>query len=178
MKRFLVLLALVLAGAASAQSVDPTPSRATLEEASRDDCEGVSVVVRRCAKPPPATKATGREDALTRSRAAAKASFDRRARRARDEALAGGARTGSSDGAAERLAPVTVTGRADDTPPSVEEVLQRALAPVEASPTGTVMRYGPDGTRSECISGCRGPMCCLTTRERPNPARESNSIGR
>ena len=181
--RGLVFYALFNSSAVLAQSnpVDTTPSRRAIAEALQEGCDGVSVVVRRCAEKAATSKLDKSDDALTRSRARAKAAFDRRDRRARQDAL--GAiddENGypATNGSALRLAPVVVTGNAAEAPPSIEEVLQRALNPQVVSPNGTVTTYGPDGTRTECIARCVGPMCCLTLRNRPDPARESNSIGR
>jgi hypothetical protein len=174
-----MLAAWLAVGTAQTQPVNTAPSRQTLEEVSRDSCEGVSVVVQRCVPQPAANQGQG-DDALARSRAQTKAAFDRRDRRARQDALADkkdASATASSDDA-QRLAPVIVTGKADETPPTIEEVLQRALNPQVVSPNGTVTTYGADGTRTECVAHCVGPMCCLTLRNRPDPARESNSIGR
>lgn len=169
-------------GAAIAQApVNTTPSRQTIEDAAQTGCDGASVVVRRCAEAPPEPAKKKPDDALTKSRAATKAAFDRRDRLARDAALQGTPVPASTPvGNAERLGPVTVTGRAIDDPPSIEEVLQRALNPpsIEVSPNGTVTHYGIDGSRRECIAKCVGPACCMTIRSLPNPARESNSIGR
>ena len=80
----------------------------------------------------------------------------------------------------QRLETVNVTGDAD-TAPSVEGVLQRALNPPPdgvPGPNGTVSHYGLDGARTDCIAKCVGPMCCVTVRSLPNPARDSNGIGR
>ncbi len=165
---------------AQSNAINTTASRQAIEEASRADCEGVSVVVRRCVAQPDANRADKSDDSLTRSRARTKAAFDRRDRRARQDALEGNAATNdrASDARAQRLAPVTVTGNAAEPPPSIEQILQRALNPQAISPNGTVTSYAPDGARVECIARCVGPMCCLTLRNRPDPARESNSIGR
>ena len=161
--------------AAVAQTVDPTPSRATLVEAARESCDGVSVVVQRCAARP----AKSSDDALVKSRAATKAAFERRDNAARAAALQGvNQPLGSPAERPERLAPVTVTGRGADHPDSIEQVLQRALAPPVVPPDGTVSHYGPDGLRYDCIAKCVGPACCATVRSLPNPARDSNSIGR
>ena len=181
--RGLALCALLAVSAAHAQSgpVNFTPSRQAIEEATQDSCDGVSVVVRRCVAQPDRSKSDKSDDPLTRSRARAKAAFDRSDRRARQDALEGNndATAGpASVGKAQRLAPVIVTGNAAELPPSIEEILQRALNPQVVSPNGTVTTYAPDGTRIECIARCVGPMCCLTLRNRPDPARESNSIGR
>ncbi len=74
---------------------------------------------------------------------------------------------------------MTVTGAADDDKPA-GDVLQRALQPPAGVSTGngTVMKYGPNGTRIECVEKCFGPACCVELRAIPNPAREINSIGR
>ena len=179
----LVFCGLLLSSAALAQSdpVQTTPSRREIAEALREGCDRVSVVVRRCAEQPVTSNPDKTDDPLTRSRARAKAAFDRRDRGARQDALEGNTdATGDavSGGNAQRLAPVIVTGSAAELPPSVEEILQRALNPQVISPNGTVTTYGLDGTRTECIARCVGPMCCLTLRNRSDPARESNSIGR
>ena len=169
-----------LAGLASAQSrVNTTPSRETLEEAAQNGCDGVSVVVARCAgnTEAPVSK-TG--DPLARSRAAAKAAFDRRAREGRATALDGSKAPASGD--AQRLGPVTVTGRTADDPTDVEGVLQRALNPNSEGTLSadgkTISRYGLNGSRFDCVAKCVGPACCVEVRALPNPARDSNSIGR
>ncbi len=170
--------------AAHAQSdpVDTTASRQAIEEAARQSCDGVSVVVRRCVAQPESGKPDQADDPLTRSRARAKAAFDRRDRRARENALEAGddgaTSAAAASGKAQRLAPVIVTGDAPERALSIEEIFQRALNPQVVSPSGTVTTYGADGTRVECIARCVGPMCCLTLRARPDPAHESNSIGR
>lgn len=169
-------------GAVAQTPVNTTPSRGTLDEAARSGCDGVSVVVQRCADDPrdakPAPKAA---DPLTRSRAATKAAFDRRDRRSQAEAASGAKPAdGGSPGDPQRLQSVTVTGTSTETP-TLEEILQRALNPTQSAvpgPNGTVSRYAPDGTRYDCIAKCVGPACCATVRALPNPARESNSIGR
>ena len=185
--RVLMWCVLCTLGAAHAQSrpVDTTASRQALEDASRDRCDGVSVVVRRCVAQPDTRHSDKADDSLTRSRARAKAAFDRRDRRTRQDALDGIEETSgnaaggtASRGGAQRLAPVVVTGNAAEPGASVEEILQRALNPQVVSQSGTVTTYGPDGARNECIARCVGPMCCLTLRNRPDPARESSSIGR
>ena len=182
--------ALVLAGAFAhgdgwAQALDVTPSRRSLDDAAKDNCEGVSVVVQRCgqkvqAAPPVAPP--GGDDALARSRAAAKAAFDRRDRRARDEALSDTAPEGDAPGGeagdAQRLGRVTVTGQAPEQPLSPEQNLQRSLAPKAPAVGPTVVHYGPNGTRTECIEKCVGPACCIELRSIPNPARDLNMIGR
>ena len=190
MKRLsIVVLAMAIVGASAlctgavAQSnVNTTPSRQALEEASQDNCDGVSVIVQRCAAKPTdgaATTSKSTTDPLTRSRATAKSAFDRRDSRARAAAMKGGAVPANTPvGGAERLGGVTVTGRSLEAPPSVEEVLQRALAPTPPSPDGTVSHYGVDGVRYDCIAKCVGPACCATVRSMPNPARDSISIGR
>ena len=176
--RVAIAIACVGSGAAFAQApVNTTPSRQILEDAARSGCDGASVVVRRCVDPT-VDPAKTVDDPLAKSRAAAKAAFDRRDRQARDAALRGDPPAAS--GGAERLETVTVTGRASESAPSVEDVLQRALNPPAAvvSPAGTVTQYGIDGARTECIAKCYGPMCCTTVRALPNPARDSNAIGR
>lgn len=175
-------------GAADAQQpINTEPSRQTLEEASRDSCDGVSEVVKRCANRSrdanrPAT------DALSRSRAATKAAFDRRDRRSRDAALQStqadvsappvGSTNDAPLGVGRRLDAVTVTGTVDAAP-SIEEVLQRALNPAAGGvpgPNGTTSTYAPDGMRYDCISKCVGPACCATVRSLPNPSRDANGI--
>ena len=168
---------------AVAQPVNTTPSRQVLEDASRDTCDGVSVIVQRCAAQPDAASASKpADDALTRSRAAAKAAFDRRDRRARAAALE---EKPAVDGdaapvvGAQRLGGVTVTGATDDAAASVEDVFQRALNPAKGGvpgPNGTTSTYAPDGMRYDCITKCVGPACCATVRTLPNPARDSNGI--
>ena len=177
-----VLCALSLAWVgivAAQQPIDTAPSRQTLEEASRDSCDGVSEVVRRCtgrAAPPPV------DDSLTRSRAATKAAFDRRDRRAREAALQAPAADGSSGPSSgpERLGGVTVTGTTD-APASLEDTFRHVLNPAAGGvpgPNGTTSTYAPDGVRYDCIVKCIGPACCATVRTLPNPARDSNGIGR
>ena len=178
----------VVGGASLAQApaVDANPSRATIEEAAGDGCSGVSVVVRRCANAPASTNASGKpadaRDPLTRSRARTKAGFARRDRQSTQDALDGKAPApapAGEAGGASRLAPITVTGTATGEPPTVEEVLQRALNPTQVTTAnGNTITYGPDGARTECQSHCTGPMCCKTMKARPDPARESHSIGR
>jgi hypothetical protein len=177
------LFLVVAVGAAFAQAdVNTTPSRATLDEASRASCDGVSVVVQRCAAQPDdaASKPT---DALTKSRAATKAAFDRRDSRGRAAALKG--ETPDADtpvGDAQRLGGVTVTGKSAEAPLSVEQVMQRALNPnidgVLSADGKTITHYGLDGSRYDCVAKCVGPFCCTEIRALPNPARDSNSIGR
>ncbi|MEO8936432.1 MAG: hypothetical protein ABI277_17125 [Burkholderiaceae bacterium] len=170
-------------GITVAQPVDTTPSRQTVQDAAQQSCDGVSVVVQRCAaKADDTTPQKAGDDALAKSRAATKAAFDRRDKRARDAALDGSVVPANTPvGDAQRLGGVTVTGQASDNPLSVEDILQRALNPGTGEvpgPNGTVSRFGPDGTRYDCIAKCVGPACCATIRSLPNPARESNSIGR
>lgn len=175
----LTVLALLPGSAAAQAGVNTAPSRQTLEEAARDGCDGVSVVVARCAGKTDDVPAGQGNDPLTRSRAAAKAAFDRRERAARGAALDGSRATTSGD--AERLGPVTVTGRTTEDQ-GVEQVLQRALNPNTEgtlSPDGkTISHSGLNGSRFDCVAKCVGPMCCVEVRAMPNPARESNSIGR
>ena len=175
------VLAAALAGLACAQAgVNTTPSRATLEEAAQNGCDGVSVVVARCAGKTDAAPPAKSGDPLTRSRAAAKAAFDRRAREGRAAALDGSRAPASGD--AQRLGPVTVTGKTADDPTDVEGVLQRALNPnsegVLSADGKTISRYGLNGSRFDCVAKCVGPACCIEVRALPNPARDSNSIGR
>lgn len=184
--RGLALCAAFAVGAGHAQTdpADNTVSRQAIEQSAQDHCEGVSVVVQRCVTPPEEKSGRKADDPLTRSRVRAKAAFDLHDRRARQEALdAGDGAAGADPGApahgkAEQLAPVIVTGRAVEPHATIEEILQRALAPPVVSPNGTVTTYGVDGARTECIARCVGPMCCVTLRPRPDPARDSNSIGR
>ncbi len=188
--RFAALVFLLACAAAGAQqAINTEPSRQTLEEASRDSCEGVSEVVRRCANRPQEADKKPAADPLTKSRAATKAAFDRRDRRSRDAALqaapvpdaaaaAPGAAQDAPIGVGKRLDGVTVTGTAD-AEPSLEDVLQRALNPAAGGvpgPNGTTSTYAPDGVRRDCISKCVGPACCATVRTLPNPARDSNGI--
>ena len=174
--------AIALGGRIVAAEPDVTAqaTKQAVEEASRSGCDGVSVVVQRCAPPVDAPTKKAPDDALTRSRTATKAAFDRRDRNARDAALQGANVPASTPvGDAQRLGTVTVTGKAADPQPTLEEVLQRALNPGSlVSPDGTVSHYAPDGVRYDCIAKCVGPMCCATVRTLPNPARDSNSIGR
>jgi hypothetical protein len=185
MNRVLVAASLVLAclGSAVAQDVNTTPSKKVLDEAAGPSCEGVSLVVQRCAPKAEGTAKKPVDDASSRSRAATKAAFDRRDKRASDAALKGeSVPANTPTGDAQRLGGVTVTGKGDDKGPSVEEVLQRALNPNSEgvlSPDGkTITRYAPDGTSYDCVAKCVGPMCCITRRTLPNPAHDSNSIGR
>ena len=182
-----VAFAMWVAASAMAQTQPPvntTPSRQTLDEASRASCEGVSEVVTRCTTQPdaPATKANP-NDPLTKSREKAKAAFDRRDTRGRAAALDGKDAPASSPvGDAQRLGGVTVTGKPAADPLSVEQVLQRALNPnAEGVPSAdgkTVSHYGLNGARYDCVAKCVGPACCVEVRALPNPARDSNSIGR
>lgn len=182
--RFVALVLLTLSvGAVAQTAVNTTPSRETLDEASRASCDGVSVVVQRCAAQPDDATKKAPPDALTKSRANAKAAFDRRDSRARAAALKGETPAPTTAaGDAQRLGGVSVTGKADDPSLSIEQVLQRALNPNSEgtlSPDGkTISRYGLNGSRYDCIAKCVGPACCTEIRAMPNPARESNSIGR
>ena len=183
LRRVAFFIWICAAHAAHAQSgpLNTTPSRLAIDEATRAGCEGVSVVARQCLAQPEPGRSDKTDDPLTRSRARAKAAFDRRDRRTRQDAQGGSddAVDGASAGKAQRLAPVVVTGSATELPLTIEEILQRALNPQQVvSPNGTVTTYGADGTRTECIARCIGPMCCATVRARPDPARQSNSIGR
>jgi hypothetical protein len=172
---------LVTIGQVLAQSVVTTPSKKTLEEASKDDCANVSSVVQRCeSTSPDQAPAKKSDDGLTKSREATKAAFDRRDQRARDEALKGQpAAANTPVGDAQELGAVTVTAKAVDDKPSVEEILQKALSPPPAmsNGNGTTSRYAPNGSRFDCIEKCVGPACCVEVRALPNPARDSNSIG-
>lgn len=188
--RSAALIALLACGATAGaqQPINTAPSRQTLEEASRDSCQGVSEVVKRCAgRTQDTTPKSPPTDSLTRSRAATKAAFDRRDKRARDAAASKTSETpadGSTPakdapiGASQRLDAVNVTGTAD-APASIEEVLQRALNPADGGvpgPNGTTSTYAPDGVRRDCISKCVGPACCATVRTMPNPSRDANGI--
>ena len=181
--RAVVVCGLLVLGSASAQSdVNTKPTRETLEEAARVSCDGVSVVVQRCAgKADDAAKPSA--DPLTRSRATTKAAFDRRDSRGRAAALKGETPDANTPvGDAQRLGGVTVTGKSAEAPLSIEQVLQRALNPntegVLSADGKTISRYGLDGARYDCVAKCVGPACCKEIRALPNPARESNSIGR
>jgi hypothetical protein len=173
-----LLAGLTAAHGADPQVVDPTPSRQTLEDASSDNCAGVSVVVQRCADKPSGPTAKPADDALSRSRAQTKAAFDRRDKASRAAALKNPApaTTDAATGEAQQLGGVTVTGKATGVPPNVEEILQRALAPPTVSPDGTVSRYAPNGMRYDCIEKCIGPACCQEVRSLPNPARDVSSL--
>jgi hypothetical protein len=182
----LAIVALSTIGGSLAQTagngVITTPSRQTLDDSAKDQCEGVSVIVQRCQKAP-ADASTGKpDDALTRSRAATKAAFDRRDQRARDSALKGEEpATNTPVGDAQQLGGVTVTGTATKAPLSPEEILRRALNPqgegVLSADGTTITHYGPDGSRIECIVKCFGPMCCPTSYSPlPNPARASSNL--
>lgn len=179
-----ILFLFVAVGAAVAQTaVNTTPSRETLDEASRATCDGVSIVVQRCAAKPDDAATKASTDALTRSRATTKAAFDRRDSRARAAALKGETpEPTTAAGDAQRLGGVSVTGKADEQSLSIEQVLQRALNPNSEgvlSPDGkTISRYGLNGSRYDCIAKCVGPACCVEVRALPNPARDSNAIGR
>lgn len=172
------------------------PSREVIERSANEGCSDSSVVVQRCPPKSPATSnavrgsnapsAPASRDELARSRDRTKAAFDRRDRRARQDALENkpppvtGASADSSGPGAQELQRVTVTGSSTaEPPPTVEEVLQKALSPEQTVlPNGNSMTYGPNGDRTECQANCVGPMCCKVMRARPDPARESNSIGR
>ncbi len=183
-----ILIACIVVPADAQKTIDPTPSRQVLEDAAAAGCDGVSTVVRRCADQPQQTgakdggakDAAGRSiDPLTRSRDAAKQSFDRRDQRGRDDALKGEPPpTSTPVGDATRLGDVTVTGKGATDAPNVEDVLQRALAPTPSSKTGTVSHFSADGTRYDCVEKCYGPACCVAVRSMPDPAHNSNSIGR
>jgi len=173
-----LVLGLAMARGAGAQGVDPKPSRQTLEDASTDNCASVSVVVQRCDEKPSVPAAKPADDALSQSRAKAKAAFDRRDRDARAAALknAPAGNADASTGGAQRLGGVTVTGSAIENQPTIEEILQRALAGPTVSPNGTVSKYAPNGTRYDCIEKCVGPACCQEVRSTPNPARDVSSL--
>ena len=178
-----VSLVPLLAGTAHAQAkVDTQPSRKVLEEAAAESCTGVSVVVSRCAPSvvdADAKKAGAAKDPLSRSSAKAKAALARREQQAAQDALDGKKPDPDSSSPAARLDPIIVTGSGAELPPTVEEIIQRALNPgQEVTSGGTTVRYAPDGARIECIARCTGPLCCKTIKSRPDPARESNSIGR
>ena len=177
-----VVLGSLQVTAVAQSSITTTPSRRTLDEATQGSCDGVSVIVQRCAAKPAdagATAAKPAPDPLGRSRAPPRAGSPPAAGGAPAAALKGDDVPASTPvGDAQRLGGVTVTGRQAAPPPSVEEVLQRALAPTPQSPDGTVSHYGADGVRYDCIQKCIGPACCATVRSMPNPARDSNSIGR
>jgi hypothetical protein len=167
--------------AALAQSpVNTEPSKKTLEDAAAEGCDGVSTVIRRCAdqaKDAAARDAAKRsDDALTQSRAKAKEAFDRRDRRASDNALEGKAPVPSSVGA-ERLGGVEVTGKADGTT-GVEDGIQKALTPPAARSNGdgTTTKYAPNGIRYDCIEKCVGPACCVELRSIPDPSRVPGGI--
>ena len=158
-----------------------TVPQKVIEDAAKEGCDPNSVVVKNCL--PPATNVAPKksDDALTKSRERTKAAFDRRDRRGQEDAAEGKepVRTDSASDA-QRLAPVTVTGTASAAPaPTPEAVIQRALNPDEVVlSNGNSVKYGPNGERTECQAGCVGPMCCKTVRALPDPARQSNSIGR
>jgi hypothetical protein len=180
------IVALSTIGGSLAQTagkgVITTPSRQTLDESAKDQCEGVSVIVQRCLKGPDDAAAKKPDDALTRSRAVTKAAFDRRDQRARDSALKGEEPAANTPvGDAQQLGGVTVTGNATKAPLSPEEILRRALNPdadgVLSADGKTITHYGPDGSRIECIVKCFGPMCCPSTYTPvPNPARASSNL--
>ncbi len=179
-----IALSIVTAvGSASAQTgVNISPSRETLDEVARASCDGVSVVVQRCAAKPDEAADKTSPDALKRSRANAKAAFDRRDSRGRADALNGVAPASNTPvGGAQRLDTVTVQGKSPESL-SIEQVLQRALNPntdgVLSSDGKTISHYGLNGSRYDCVAKCVGPACCIEVRALPNPARESNSIGR
>jgi hypothetical protein len=161
-----------------AQSVDTMPSKKTLEAATSDNCENVSSVVQRCAQNPVATPTPRSDDELERSRAAAKAAFDRRDRQGQADALKGATPGNTPVGDAQQLGGVTVTGNGGEPTRSVEATIQKALEQPTVSPNGTVSKYAPNGTRYDCIDKCIGPACCVEVRQLPNPARDTNSIGR
>jgi hypothetical protein len=183
-----VLVAVGVVGAVALSTIDPgqaqsvvtTPSKKTLEDASNDNCEAVSSVVQRCARNPVAVPPEKKgDDELERSRAAAKAAFDRRDRQGQADALKGTPTSGNTPvGDAQRLGGVTVTGTNGEPAKSVEGTLQKALEQPTVSPNGTVSKYAPNGSRYDCIEKCIGPACCVEVRQLPNPARDSNSIGR
>ncbi len=182
--RGLAVMAIAMAGLAMAQTgVTKAPSRQSIEDAARDNCEGVSVIVQRCApQPDDAAKKKTAADPLTKSRAATKAAFDRKDGRSRAAAIAGEKPSSNTPvGDAERLGGVTVTGTADDKP-SVEGVLQKALNPgvdgVLSDDGKTITKSGLNGSRYECVAKCVGPACCTEIRALPNPARDALSIGR
>ncbi len=163
-----------------AANVDAAPSKETLTEASKDDCEAISSVVQRCAPRVGAPTTPVTDDALAKSRAKTKAGFDRIDQQGRDDALKGLPPTVNTPvGDAQQLGGVTVTGKSNDDK-SIGDTLQRALGqPTGVSNgNGTVSKYAPNGTRYDCIEKCVGPACCVEVRAIPNPAREVNSIGR
>ncbi len=174
----------VIGSAASAQTrVNTTPTREALDEATRDDCEGVSVIVVRCAPKPDQPAAKTATDPLTKSRATTKAAFDRRDNRGRAAALGGTpAPASTAVGDANRLGGVTVTGAAGDKDLSIQETLQRALNPNTEGTLSedgkTISRPGLNGSRYDCVAKCVGPACCVEVRAMPNPSRDLNAIGR
>lgn len=165
--------------AAAEEPLKLAPTRDELHDEVRESraprCENASVVVRRCIATRPAEAKPG--DRFERSRQRARAAFERRDRAALDHALKGDAIDSSSNGLAQKLAPVVVTGERPEAPLSIEETLQRALQPPPAnSPTTTIWRN--DGGRTECVARCVGPACCVTVSPQPNAARDVFSIGR
>jgi hypothetical protein len=160
-----------------APAVDTTPSRKTLDDASKDDCAAVSSVVQRCAQAPKDPNA--KPDELSRSREQTKQNFDREDQRGTAEALKGGQPSVNTPvGDAQRLGGVTVNGKADNKL-SVEEVLQRAIGPPTgvSNGNGTVSHYGANGVRYDCIEKCIGPACCAEVRVLPNPTRQIGGPG-
>jgi hypothetical protein len=175
----LVVGGAVLTAATLAQTVDTTPSKKTLDQSSKDNCEAVSAVVQRCAQLPKDTIAKPPADDLTRSREAAKQGFDREDRRQAAEVVKSGAPSVNTPvGDAQQLGGVTVTGKSDNKL-SVEEVLQKAIGPPTgvSNGNGTVSHFGQDGTRYDCIEKCVGPACCAQVRTMPNPARVNGGFG-
>ena len=176
------LIAGGIVGFASAGSAQDALTSPITPDALRDDldkrCANASVVVLRCIAPRPVELSNG-DDGLERSRQRAKAAFDRRDRRATEEARGGDAIATLIDGRAQRLAPVIVTGQAPYAPaPTVEQILEHALRPPPLPTTATVTYWNNDGGRTECIARCVGPMCCMTVSPQPNAARDAFAIGR
>jgi len=176
-----LLLACVVLAVATGVHAQLTVPQKVIEDAAKEGCDPNSVVVRNCPAPAVNVAPKKADDALTKSRERAKAAFDRRDRRGQDDAGAGkGPVTTDAKTDAQRLAPVTVTGTASDAPPPTPEaVMQKALNPDQTVlENGNTVTYGPNGERRECQAGCVGPACCKVLRAMPNPAQQSNSIGR
>ena len=176
----LFAVSVACAAGACAQALDTTLPRRGLDGAEGNGCAAVSAIMTHCA-PGSIDSSVSPTDELTKSRARARAGFERDARRSAAEALSG--RTPGADrqvGDAQVLDRVTVTGSAERKA-SVEEVLQRALRPASdgvSNGNGTVTHYGVNGTRFECVEKCFGPLCCVALRVLPDPAREVTNIGR
>jgi hypothetical protein len=173
---FVVVAAATILPVSHSQTVDTTPSRQTIEDASKDNCQSVSAVVQRCSQ---VQKDAAAKDDLSKSLDKAKQGFDRENQRGTADALKGDPPSVNTPvGDAQQLGGVSVTGKSENKL-SIEEVLQRALGPANgvSNGNGTVSHFAPNGTRYDCIEKCVGPACCAEVRAIPNPARQIGGPG-